>query len=65
MNASMHIHRAQSIEITPKIFDTFTATEILVTTTDGSVVRIDVCADSGPLVIKTMMPPADYRKEAA
>ena len=64
MNASMNIHRAQSIEVTPKIFDTFTATEILVTTTDGSVVCIDVCADSGPLVI-TMLPPSGYRKEAA
>ena len=64
MNASMNIHRAQSIEVTPKLFDTFTATEILVTATDGSVVCINVCADADPLVITTM-PPADYRKEAA
>ncbi len=64
MNASMNIHRAQSVEITPKIFDTFTATEIRVTATDGSVVCIDVCADGDPLVITTM-PPADYRKGAA
>jgi hypothetical protein len=64
MNASMNIHRAQSIEVTPKIFDTFTATEIRVTAADGSVVCIDVCADADPLVI-TMLPPSDYRKEAA
>ena len=64
MNASMNIHRAQSIEVTPKIFDTFTATEIRITATDDSVVCIDVCADGDPLVITTM-PPADYRKEAA
>ena len=64
MNASMNIHRAQSVEITPKIFDTFTATEIRVTATDGSVVCIDVYADADPLVI-TMLPPSGYRKEAA
>ena len=64
MNASMTIHRAQNIEVTPKIFDTFTATEISITVADGSVVCIDVCADAGPIVITTR-PPADYRKEAA
>lgn len=63
MNSSMTVHRVTSVEVTPKLFDTFSATEIRVTTEDGTF-TLDLCAAGAPLVIITNQP-TDFRKVAA